>query len=101
MLTTFLAPAIFLIHNMQKKIEKWLEPKIFWHPKITFIMPVNHVMQFFQNVLYFHTFLPKLQTASISFCLEINAPKLFRDFLITYHLVISGLLVDSSKVGMI
>ena len=101
MLTTFLAPAIFLIHNMWKKIEKWSEQKNFLHPKITFIMPVNHVMQFFQNVLYFHTFLPKLQTAPISFCLKINAPKLFQGFMITYYLVISGLLVDSPKVGMI
>ena len=52
------------------------------------------------SAVYSH-FLSELQTAPISFCLKINAPKLFQGFMITYYLVISGLLVDSPKVGMI
>ena len=78
-----------------KKVIKW---------KITFFMPVNHVKEYLMFVdpsaVYSH-FLSELQTAPISFCLKINAPKLFQGFLITYYWIISGLIVDSPKVGMI
>ena len=67
-------------------------------------MPVNHEKEFLKSIhteALFSQLFTKVQTALISFCLEINAPKLFQGFLITYYLVISGLLVDSPKVGMI
>ena len=54
MLITFLARGIFSIHDIWKKDQKMVGTKYFLHPKITFNMPVNKVMQFFQNVLYFH-----------------------------------------------
>ena len=53
MLTTFLAPGIFSIYDIRKKIKKWPEPNIFLYPKINYAMSVNHAKEFLKYVLYF------------------------------------------------
>ena len=97
-------PALFGSFFTYHGSKKWPEPKKLLTCKITFFMSVNHVKEYLMFVdssaVYSH-FLSELQTAPISFCLKINAPKLFQGFMITYYLVISRLLVDSPKVGMI
>ena len=67
-------------------------------------MPVNHEKEFLKSIhteALFSQLFARVQTAPISFCSKINAPKLFQGFLITYYLVISGLIVNPPKKGMI
>ena len=67
-------------------------------------MPVNHAKEFLKSIhneALFSQLFARVQIAPICFCLNINAPKLFQGFMIIYYLVISGLIVDSPKVGMI
>ena len=96
-----LVPAIFWSFFTYYGSKKWPEPKKLLTWKITFSMPMKEYLMFVHPSAVYSHFLSELQTAPISFCIEINAPKLFQGFLITYYLVISGLLVDSPKVGMI
>ena len=63
MLTIFLAPGIFSIHEIWKKIEKWPELKYFLYPKISSVMPISHAKEFLKYVLYFQNFLQELQMA--------------------------------------
>ena len=68
------------------------------------LLPVNDEKEFLTSIhteALFSQLFARVQIAPISFCLKINVPKLFQGFLITYYLVISGLIVDSPKVGMI
>ena len=63
-------------------------------------MPVNHQKEFLKSIhteALFSQLFARVQTAPISFCSKINAPKLFQG----YYLVISGLIVNSPKKGMI
>ena len=88
MLTTFLAPGIFSIHDIWKKIKKWPEPNIFLYPKINYAMSVNHAKEFLKYVLYFHTFLSELQMAASIPISGISVPNLVQGHLRTWSWLI-------------
>ena len=100
MLTTFLAPGIFLIHDIWKKIKKWPEPNIFLYPKINYAMSVNHAKEFLKYVLYFHTFLSELQMAASIPISGISVPNLVQGHLRTWSWLIWVTVLILIRVGL-
>ena len=67
-------------------------------------MPVNHTKEFLKFIntdALFSQLFARVQIAPISLFVKINVPNLFQGVLRTCYLLISGLIVDSQKVGMI
>ena len=67
-------------------------------------MPVNHEKEFLKSIhteALFSQLFARVQTAPISLIVKINVPNLLQGVLRTCYLLISGLIADSLKMGMI